>query len=237
MAKRYPQEVKDEAAALYAEGLSTHKIGQRLGVSQQTVYRWVTPKGQAYTQAYFQSSEWKERQKRYNKVYYADPEIRAREKERQKAYNKVYYADPEIKRQRNERLKDRYATDPAFRIRVLLGSRTRCALKGNVITKSASTEELLGISPLELARLWTSQYGPGWRVSPDLHIDHIRPCASFNLLDPTQQRLCFNYRNLQLLSAAENRSKGDSWTEEMERAWTEKMHDSGWEGELFPVFR
>ena len=40
------------------------------------------------------------------------------------------------------------------------------------------------------------------------HIDHIIPCASFDLADETQQRLCFHFTNLQPLEASENMRKG-----------------------------
>jgi hypothetical protein len=41
------------------------------------------------------------------------------------------------------------------------------------------------------------------------HIDHIKPCISFDLLDPHQQRLCFHYSNLRPMWAKENRAKSD----------------------------
>ena len=45
-------------------------------------------------------------------------------------------------------------------------------------------------------------YGPFW------HVDHIRPWASFDLSDPSQQKLCFHWTNLQPLLATENLAKG-----------------------------
>jgi hypothetical protein len=40
------------------------------------------------------------------------------------------------------------------------------------------------------------------------HIDHIIPCASFDLTDPEQQEKCFHYTNLRPLWAFDNMSKG-----------------------------
>jgi hypothetical protein len=48
-------------------------------------------------------------------------------------------------------------------------------------------------------------YGPIW------HVDHIRPCASFNLTDPDQQQLCFHWTNLQPLFAEENLRKSANY--------------------------
>ena len=41
-------------------------------------------------------------------------------------------------------------------------------------------------------------YGDGW------HIDHIHPCAAFDLTDPEQQKACFHWSNLQPLWAIDN---------------------------------
>jgi hypothetical protein len=77
--------------------------------------------------------------------------------------------------------------------------------------KSAKTMELLGCSidmlkeHLEAGfddKMTWENYGTYW------HVDHIRPCASFDLIDPAQQRECFNWTNLQPLEAIENIRKG-----------------------------
>jgi len=41
------------------------------------------------------------------------------------------------------------------------------------------------------------------------HIDHIKPCSYFDLNDPSEQKKCFNYTNLQPLWARENISKSN----------------------------
>ena len=47
----------------------------------------------------------------------------------------------------------------------------------------------------------------------DFHIDHIVPCSKFNLKCSYHQKLCFNYNNLQVLTAKENLSKNDTYNE------------------------
>jgi hypothetical protein len=48
-----------------------------------------------------------------------------------------------------------------------------------------------------------------WKNYGKWHIDHIRPCSSFDLSDPQQQRTCFNYSNLQPLWAKDNLNKSN----------------------------
>ena len=57
---------------------------------------------------------------------------------------------------------------------------------------------------------WGNSSLEGW------HIDHIRPCASFDLTDPEQQKQCFHYTNLQPLWAEDNLRKSDKWEEDDE---------------------
>ena len=72
--------------------------------------------------------------------------------------------------------------------------------------------DLVGCSIPELRKRLTQQFLPGmtWDNYGKWHIDHIRPCASFDLTDPEQQKQCFHYSNLQPLWAADNLRKGAS---------------------------
>lgn len=78
--------------------------------------------------------------------------------------------------------------------------------------KHQSTFELLGCTLEELYAHIEAQFLPGmsWgNYGHDTwHIDHIKPCASFDLTDPEQQRVCFHYTNLQPLWAIDNIRKG-----------------------------
>jgi hypothetical protein len=81
----------------------------------------------------------------------------------------------------------------------------------NGILKSKSAVQLLGCSIEELKKHLESKfyeemswdnYGTYW------HIDHIKPCASFDLALKEEQEKCFHFSNMQPLTAEENLSKG-----------------------------
>jgi hypothetical protein len=81
-------------------------------------------------------------------------------------------------------------------------------LKGRY--KSKSTIELLGCSVEEVWNHLESKFKAGMTKENHglWHIDHHRPCASFDLADPKQQAKCFHYTNLKPLWATDNLKKG-----------------------------
>ena len=81
--------------------------------------------------------------------------------------------------------------------------------------KSCKTMELTGCSLEDLTKHLESKFTEGmtWENYGQWHIDHIRPCASFNLEDPEEQKKCFHWTNLQPLWAADNLKKSDKWQE------------------------
>ena len=101
-------------------------------------------------------------------------------------------------------------TDPYFKLIDNLRNRIYCVLKGK-IKKSTRTLNLLGVENISEVKLHLEKQFESWMNWENhglWHIDHIKPCASFDLTCPVQQLACFNYKNLQPLSATDNLSKG-----------------------------
>ena len=111
----------------------------------------------------------------------------------------------------NAHLSNRRKTDLVFGLTEKLRARLGQALNGK--NKSKSTLKLLGCSIEYLIQHLEKQFQHGmtWENRHLFHIDHIRPCSSFDLTDPKQQSECFNYKNLQPLWAYQNMSKGSKY--------------------------
>jgi hypothetical protein len=102
-----------------------------------------------------------------------------------------------------------YATNPYFRLYASIRTRINRTIKHNI--KCKKTIDLLGIDIKGLWKHLRSKFKPGMTKQNHgkvWHIDHIIPCAAFDLSDPKQQIKCFHYTNLQPLFAHENLSKG-----------------------------
>lgn len=109
--------------------------------------------------------------------------------------------------------KNRRRTNPRFRIATCLRSRLNIALVAGGAKKAASTFALLGCSLDFLKAHLESRFRPGmtWENhGPVWHLDHIKPCAKFDLTNPEQQKTCFHWTNLQPLFAKENLQKSAS---------------------------
>lgn len=114
----------------------------------------------------------------------------------------------------NEYRRERYQTDPQFKLAVSLRNRLRKMIAKTACgtVRAGRTIELLGCSIDELRAHLESQFQPGmsWdnHSVRGWHIDHKKPCASFDLTDADQQRQCFHWSNLQPMWGAENIAKG-----------------------------
>ena len=126
-----------------------------------------------------------------------------KKKEQMRAYHKQ---NPD---KRRIYYNNRYKTDLNYKLTDNLRNRVRKTLNGK--SKSKNTLKLLGCSVDFLKKHIESQFEPGmsWENYgfDGWHMDHIVPCASFDLSDPEQQQKCFHYSNLQPLWAKDNISK------------------------------
>ena len=125
-------------------------------------------------------------------------------KEKQKEYDKA-------NRQRlNIYIKKRKQTDPLFKLKCNLRTRTYRAFKNKGYSKDTKTQQMLGID-WEIAKQYIERQfkkGMNWSNQGEWHIDHIIPLASAKTTDRLKQ-LC-HYTNLQPMWAEENLSKKDS---------------------------
>ena len=146
----------------------------------------------------------KEKQKQYEKKWRLNNKEKANQKCKEwrlknKEYSKKYLSKYEKKRRK---------IDPNFKLIKNMRTRIWFALKRKY--KSKSTIKLLGCSIEECWQHLESKFQPGMtRENHGLwHVDHIIPCASFDLKCPVQQLACFHYTNLQPLWAIDNIKKG-----------------------------
>jgi hypothetical protein len=110
----------------------------------------------------------------------------------------------------NVKIKNKLKNDIQYRLKFLL----RNSVRKHLFTyKSCKTMNLIGCTidefKLHIESQWLngmswSNYGKsGW------HLDHIVPCAAFDLTQKESQLICFNYKNYAPLWGKDNISKGD----------------------------
>ena len=101
----------------------------------------------------------------------------------------------------------------------VIAERNRNKVRGAVKRQSHNTDSLIGCTiDAFMQHLQTTAIQNGYTdfdindySGQDYHLDHIRPCRSFDLTDDEQLQACFNWSNYQILSASENMSKSDKW--------------------------
>lgn len=151
----------------------------------------------------------------------ADPEFAAQRRARAVEYNREKMASDPVYRERANKTNcaskaRRRKTDIGFRLLVNLRRRLHKAVTKQAGYKVDRTIILLGCTALQLRQHLESQWeawmtwesygqGEGFWV-----VDHIVPCARFDLSTEAGQRECFHFSNLRPLCWRENMEKSDS---------------------------
>lgn len=163
----------------------------------------------------------KERLKKYFKDYYDKKgneyhkKYQEENKDKIREYKREYFQlnKDKIYKKSKQRMIDwarnKLHTDIDFKLRQYLRNRVRDALKRN--SKFETTMNLVGCS-LENLKLHLQNHfknDMSWSNHGKWEIDHIIPCASFDLSKTSEQKKCFHYSNLQPLWMEENRTKSN----------------------------
>lgn len=143
------------------------------------------------------------------RIYESSKEVRTRKKirnrknyfaniERKKKYGKLWRIKNREKiRLRNEQ---RRKNDVNLRIKQSLSARLRSALKEAGVKKSNKTLDFVGCSIEFFRNHIESQFEPemNWDNYGELGwvLDHVVACEWFNLVNPEEQKLCFNFKNI-----------------------------------------
>lgn len=107
--------------------------------------------------------------------------------------------------------KEKRTQDEQYRLSTNYRRRISLILRSGQI--SNRMQDLLGCDFETLKAHIEKQFKPGmaWENYglEGWQIDHIRPCAAFDMTDPQQVKACFNYKNMQPLWRWENQEKSD----------------------------
>ncbi len=156
---------------------------------------------------YAKTKEGKINKKKRDKKYKASSKGRAADK---RYYDKN---QPKLMKKMVDKRSKQRKINPHIKIRDNLSLRMRLALKEQNLTKRNTTAELIGCSIKLLKQYLERKFKPGmtWKNHGRFgwHIDHIRPCSKFDLSNLVQQKICFNYKNLQPMWAEENIRKSN----------------------------
>lgn len=107
--------------------------------------------------------------------------------------------------------RNRVASDPAYKFTRILRSRVGKAVKEQYAGKAFKTMDVIGCGVHELLAHLEKQFLPGmdWNNygREGWHIDHVIPCAAFDLSKAEQQKKCFHFSNLRPAWARHNEAK------------------------------
>lgn len=175
----------------------------------------------------------REQKKEYNQQYYnqkkedvlktnkeyrlknADKISIQRKEYREKNKEYIRQQNAKYRQRRNELIKERRKYDIEFKITENLRTKIHNVLSNK---NRPSSEKLIGCNRTILIEFLEFQFDENmnWNnYGKEWHIDHVLPINKFNLINENEQKICFNWKNLQPLHRFENQSKSDTFMPHM----------------------
>lgn len=113
-----------------------------------------------------------------------------------------------------EKIKEKfkkYSSSINYRIRQSIHSRLVELLFKDKISKKNKTFTYIGCDINYFKKWLECQFVDGmtWNNYGEWHLDHVKPCSSYNLTNETEIKECFNWKNYQPLWKKDNMSKSN----------------------------
>jgi transposase-like protein len=229
---QYPQEFKEEVIE-FSKTNTKYATCKKYNIHMSTLNAWLNPdRTRERNNKYYENhkDEINSRKKEEYKQKREQHLINCREYDKKNKatrviYDKQYYQENKEKnRERNKKYTEENRdkintykkTYSANKRRVDKNFQISSNLRGRlykVITQEHSSAiDLLGTDLDSFSEYIGNQFhsGMSWdNYGPYWHLDHIKPCSSFNLEDIYEQRKCFHYTNLQPLLVLDNLTKSN----------------------------
>jgi hypothetical protein len=156
----------------------------------------------------------KEKIAEYNKKY------KEEHKDEVSVYNHNYNLDNRktIQERQTKTAKERRKTDENYNLIRKYCGRLKKNIKAVFNMKDDKCEELYSCKPSLIIGWFEYLFDKGmnWENHGSLwHIDHIKPCCSYNLINEDELKACFHWSNLRPLLALENQKKTNKIDEEL----------------------
>jgi hypothetical protein len=105
--------------------------------------------------------------------------------------------------------------EPAYCMKVRLHTRMKAALRRSGIAGTLRVEDEIGCDMAHFLKHIEAHFrdGMGWHDMSAFELDHIVPVSAFDLADPQQRAVAFNWQNVRPVWPKENWEKGAKVTE------------------------
>jgi len=142
--------------------------------------------------------------------------------------DKQKLSDKKYREKNKEKLQEKHKRNGKQiknRLRNSMRARIIESLKHYNLRKSNKTINFIGCSIHQLHSWFEYQFVEGmtWLNYGEWHIDHVRPCCSFNMTNQSDISECFNWKNIQPLWKDKNLSKSGKIDEHMIALHKEKV--------------